>query len=65
MKLKIKFNQKYSSFIFCVSNIMSLCDNSNRDYNKKNYTKYKSIKIIPNCDTDLDIDSSLWEKSDN
>lgn len=65
MKLKIKCNQKYSICSCGVSNIMPLCDNSHREYNKKNYTKYKSIKIIPNCDTTLDINSSLWEKSDN
>ena len=65
MRLKLKCHKKYSICSCGISKIMPICDNSHRNYNDKNHTKFKSIKIIANCDTILNLTSSSWEKSDN
>ena len=43
---------------------MPFCDNRHRVYNKKNNCSYKSVKITPLDDIEIDIVSSNWDKDE-
>lgn len=40
---------------------MPVCDESHKELNEKNNTNYKSLKIIPDEDITLNLDSNAWE----
>jgi len=43
------------------SKIMPICDDTHRELNSLNGTNFKSLKITPREDTELDLTSSVWE----
>ena len=61
MKTKFKADVKYSICSCGLSNTLPFCDNAHREFNIKNGTNHKSVKIIPNEDITLSITSSTWE----
>ena len=61
MKIKLKADKKYSICSCGLSKTLPFCDNSHREYNAINNTEYKSVKIIPNCDIELDVTSNRWK----
>ena len=65
MKIKLKKDQRYSICSCGLSKVMPYCDNQHREYNKKNNTNYKSIKISPNCNVIINLSCSKWIKDIN
>ena len=43
---------------------MPFCDNQHRDFNLKNNATFKSIKIIPDCNVTIKIESKKWNLND-
>ena len=63
MKFKVKKNKSYSFCTCGLSNKIPICDNSHREFNLKNGTNYKSLKIKLGEDLAIEIDSSTWKKN--
>ena len=61
MQIKLKAKRKYSICSCGLSNVLPFCDNTHREYNSKNKTEYKSVKITPETDTIIEVTSSRWE----
>tara|TARA_A100001037_G_C14917945_1_gene530317 strand:+ start:100 stop:294 length:195 start_codon:yes stop_codon:yes gene_type:complete len=55
--------RKYSICSCGLSKTLPFCDNEHRPYNEKNGTDYKSIKIIAEETTVVNLNSSKWQKS--
>ena len=62
MKVKLHKGRKYSICSCGLSQLLPFCDNAHRAYNEKNGTNYKSIKIIAEATTQINLNSSTWEK---
>ena len=60
-KINLKKNVKYSICSCGKSKKLPFCDNSHRDYNKKNNTSYKSVKILFNDQEEIELKCSNWE----
>ena len=65
MEIKIKAGKQYSICSCGLSNSLPFCDNAHRDFNKLNNTNYKSIKLIPDKDVTIQVDSSNWNLEEN
>ena len=61
MEIKLKADKKYSICSCGLSNSMPFCDNSHREYNTKHKTDYKSLKITPEKDIIIKVNSSRWK----
>jgi len=61
MKIQLKSGKKYSICSCGLSKSLPFCDNAHREYNDKNGTEYKSVKIIPEENTAIQITSSRWQ----
>ena len=59
-KIKLHKGKKYSICACGLSKLLPFCDNEHREYNKKNGTNYKSVKIIAEETVSIDINSSTW-----
>jgi len=62
VKLTLKKNQKYKFCTCGKSKIIPYCDDSHRDLNEITNSNYKSFKITPEEDIELNISSKTWEK---
>ncbi len=60
MEIKLNAGKKYSICSCGLSNKMPFCDNAHREYNTKNNTDFKSVKIIPDKDVVVNLSSSRW-----
>ncbi len=60
-KLKLLKNKKYSFCTCGLSKKLPFCDNNHREHNLKNKTNYKSLKVIPHTDIEVEVSSSKWE----
>mgnify|MGYP001209677985 FL=1 len=59
--MKLSKNMKYSFCTCGLSETLPICDNSHREYNLINNTNYKSLKIIPDSDVNVEVKSSTWK----
>ena len=59
-KIDIRKNIKYSFCSCGLSKKLPFCDNEHRNFNKKNNTNYKSIKITAKENIIIEIESSTW-----
>ena len=62
MKLELQKGKKYSICTCGHSKSIPFCDDSHRKINEERGTCYKSLKIRPEADTTLYIDSANWNK---
>ena len=63
MEIKLKAGRRYKICSCGLSKTLPFCDNAHREFNAKNKTEYKSVKITPDSDTLIEVTSSRW-KSD-
>jgi len=61
-KIKIHKGKKYSICSCGLSKQLPFCDNEHREYNALNGTDYKSIKLITEETTIINLKSSKWTK---
>ena len=61
MDIKLKAGKKYSICSCGLSGVLPFCDNTHRTFYAANSIEYKSVKIISEKDTDVEITSSRWE----
>ena len=61
-KIKLYKGRKYSICSCGLSKTLPFCDNEHRPYNEKNGTDYKSIKIIAEETTVVNLNSSKLKK---
>jgi CDGSH-type Zn-finger protein len=61
-KIKIHKGRKYSICSCGLSKQLPFCDNEHREYNALNGTDYKSIKLITEETTIINLKSSKWTK---
>ena len=60
MEITLKAGKKCSICSCGLSNTLPYCDNSHREFNDKNGTEYKSLKVTPYKDTIIEAQSSRW-----
>ena len=60
LTLKLKAGKKYSICSCGLSKSLPYCDNEHREFNAKNGTNYKSVKIIAAEDCSVLLKSSNW-----
>ena len=65
MQIKLKSGKKYSICSCGLSKSLPFCDNKHREFNTDNGTEYKSVKITPNNDTTIIVNSSRWNNSED
>ena len=65
MDIKMKAGKKYSICSCGQSQTLPFCDNAHRKYNSANGTVYKSVKIIPDQDVIIHVNSSMWKLDKN
>jgi len=59
-KIQLQKGKKYSFCSCGVSKSLPFCDNKHRSYNEEQGTNYKSLKITPNTEVEVIINSSNW-----
>ena len=64
MKIKLNTGKKYSICSCGLSKSLPYCDNKHREFNAENGTEYKSLKITPDNDTVILVNSSRWNKTE-
>ena len=64
MQIELKSGKKYSICSCGLSKSLPFCDNQHREFNADNGTEYKSVKIIPDNDTTIIVNSSRWNKTE-
>ena len=60
MEIKLKAGKKYSICSCGLSGSLPFCDNTHREFNSANGIEYKSVKIISEKDTIIELTSSRW-----
>ena len=60
MEIKLKAGKRYKICTCGLSQTLPFCDNAHREFNAKNETEYKSIKITPDRDVVIQVTSSRW-----
>ena len=60
MEIKLKSCKRYSICSCGQSQTLPYCDNAHREFNVLNNTEYKSVKITPDRDVVIQVNSSRW-----
>jgi len=60
--ITLKANKKYKICTCGISKTLPLCDDSHDKFNQENNTNFKSLKITPEEDINIEVSSSNWEK---
>lgn len=60
MKVDVKAGGRVSICTCGQSKKLPFCDNSHREFNEKHGTAYKSVKIWPDKDVELEVLSKNW-----
>ena len=61
-KVVMKAGRRYKLCTCGESKILPFCDDSHRELNEKEGTNYKSIKIVPEKDTTISVNSKNWNR---
>ena len=61
-KINLKAGKKYKLCTCGTSQMLPYCDDSHRELNEKEGTNYKSIKIFPEKDITITVNSKNWNK---
>ena len=64
-KLDLKKGETYKICTCGTSKSIPICDDSHRQLNEEKGTSYKSLKITPMKDINMEVSSSNWEKDKN
>ncbi|MBC8303771.1 MAG: CDGSH iron-sulfur domain-containing protein [Pelagibacterales bacterium] len=59
-EIELQKDKKYSICSCGLSKTLPFCDHAHREYNEKNGTNYKSVKIIADETVTVNMDSSTW-----
>ena len=60
MEVKVRAGRRYSICSCGFSKTLPYCDNAHREFNSENGTEYKSVKITPDKDIIIQVESSRW-----
>ena len=60
-EISIKKGKRYSICTCGASAVMPFCDGKHREINKQEDCNYKSIKIISEKDTKIQVHSTAWD----
>ena len=63
MEIKLKAGKRYKICSCGLSQSLPVCDNAHRKFNATNNTEYKSVKIIPDSDTIIEVISNRWKSA--
>ena len=63
MEIKLKAGRRYKICSCGLSKTLPFCDNAHREFNDKNNTEYKSIKITPDADNIIEVTSNRWKSA--
>ena len=63
MEIKLKAGKRYKICSCGLSQIVPFCDNAHREFNDRNNTEYKSVKITPDSDTIIEVTSNRWKSN--
>ena len=58
---KLHKEKKYSICSCGLSKDLPFCDNEHREFNERNGTDYKSVKITPQETVEIELNSSNWK----
>jgi len=58
---KLHKGKKYSICSCGLSKDLPFCDNEHREFNERNGTDYKSVKITPQETVEIELNSSNWK----
>lgn len=61
-KINLKKDREYKLCTCGSSKLIPYCDESHKELNEKNNYNYKSLKIIPDRDVNLDVSSKNWRE---
>ena len=61
MEIKLKAGKRYKICSCGLSQTLPYCDNAHREFNDKNKTEYKSVKITPDSNTIIEVTSKCWK----
>ena len=62
MRIECKAGEKYSFCTCGASGNLPFCDNTHRDVNADSGTNYKSLKVVPEKDCVIYVNSSNWKQ---
>ena len=62
INVKLLEGKRYSFWSCGLSKNLPYCDNAHREYNAKEGTDYKSLKIFPKEDTEVMVYSATWKR---
>ena len=62
INVKLLEGKRYSFCSCGFSKNLPCCDNAHRQYNEKNGTDYKSLKIFAKEDTQVVVNSATWKR---
>ena len=60
--IQLHKGKKYSICSYGLSRALPFCDNAQREFNVKNGTDYKSVKIRPNETVEVELNSANWKR---
>ena len=64
MEVTLKGGKRYKICSCGLSKSLPFCDNKHREFNAENGTEYKSVKITPDNDTTIVVNSSKWNNNE-
>lgn len=60
-QLQLKAGKKYSFCSCGKSQSLPYCDNAHQEWNEKENTNYKSLKVFPETDVKIKVYSATWK----
>ena len=63
-KIDLKKKKQYKLCTCGVSKSLPFCDDEHRNFNKKNNTEFKSLKITSDYNVSIKVESKKWNQNE-